>query len=555
METATMSHSNIICRGVSARRVLVALAALACMAGTASAATPGITANAGGASTFNLVASQGFSSQPDGVQIYSWGYGCANTATFTPPAFAAVGFCPYMQLPGPTLVVPEGATVTVTLTNHLPKGAGNTSIVFAGIPTLAAGGAQGLLAMEATPGGSVTYTLNTTGKAGTHAYYSGTQPDLQIEMGMYGAIVVIPTTVQTGCVALGTRLGGGEEYRLAANAYDHPATCYDREYLFQFGEIDPRIHSQAEAQVKAIAACPGATNATTGQPCPTTLFVATEPYRPSYYLINGRSMPDDMDVDYAPNYPSQPYNGNPHMHPLDQVLLRTIGQGRWEHPFHEHANHVRILARDGNLILAQNTVGTETIPRLAGLMMFTTDTFPGQSFDGIFYWSGKGLNWDLYGHTPTSAASSATCTPDANGFYTAASGAAAPTFDVAHNFISGAKNYGEWCADHNVPLEAAPAGQQVGAGGPATLPDPLVASNGLWYNGTPYLGQDAVIRSRGPTPLPVGGALQNPQPESGIAFMWHSHNEREITTDNVFPGGMLMMMLVDPPVWFIDETL
>jgi FtsP/CotA-like multicopper oxidase with cupredoxin domain len=555
METATMSHSNIMFRNGTARRALIALAALACMAGTASGATPGIGANTGGASTFNLVAGQGYSSQPDGVQIYSWGYGCpaGSTATYRPAAFTPVGFCPTMQLPGPTLIVNEGTTVTVTLTNNLPKGAGNTSIVFSGIPTIAAGGPQGLLAMEATPGGSVTYTLNTTGKAGTHSYYSGTQPDLQIEMGMYGAIVVVPTAVQTGCVALGARLGGGEEYRLAANAYDHPATCYDREYLFQFGEIDSRIHAAAEAQVKAIATCTG-TNAKTGQPCPTQLFVPTEPYHPSYYVINGRSMPDDMDADYAPNYPAQPYNGNPHMHPLDQVLLRTIGQGRWEHPFHEHANHVRILARDGNLILAQNTVGTETLPRLAGLMMFTTDTFPGQSFDGIFYWSGKGLNWDIYGHTPTSPASAATCTPDANGFYTAASGAAAPTFDAAHNLVSGAKNYGEWCADHNIPLEAGPVGQ-VGAGGPATLPDPLVATNGLWFNGTPYLGPDAVTRSRGPTPLPVGGALQNPPLESGIAFMWHSHNEREITTDNVFPGGMLMMMLVDPPVWFIDETL
>jgi len=64
-----------------------------------------------------------------------------------------------------------------------------------------------------------------------------------------------------------------------------------------------------------------------------------------------------------------------------------------------------------------------------------------------------------------------------------------------------------------------------------------------------------VNRSRGPTPLPPGGALQNPPEESGIAFMWHSHNEREITTNDVFPGGMLMMMLVDPPVWYIDETL
>jgi hypothetical protein len=145
--------------------------------------------------------------------------------------------------------------------------------------------------------------------------------------------------------------------------------------------------------------------------------------------------------------------------------------------------------------------------------------------------------------------------PDANGYYTHASGAAAPTFNATtHAFTGGAPNYGEWCADHNHPLEAAPVGN-VAAGGPATLPDPLVATNGLWYNGTPYLGPDAVTRSRGPTPLPVGGALQNPLPESGIAFMWHSHNEREITTNNLFPGGALMMMLVDPPVWYIDETL
>jgi len=37
--------------------------------------------------------------------------------------------------------------------------------------------------------------------------------------------------------------------------------------------------------------------------------------------------------------------------------------------------------------------------------------------------------------------------------------------------------------------------------------------------------------------------------------MWHSHNEREITTNDVFLGGTLQMMLVDPYVWNIDETL
>ena len=60
-------------------------------------------------------------------------------------------------------------------------------------------------------------------------------------------------------------------------------------------------------------------------------------------------MPDLMDPNYAAEYPHQPYNGNPHMHPGELTLIRTIGQGRWQHPFHEHANHVRILARDGNL--------------------------------------------------------------------------------------------------------------------------------------------------------------------------------------------------------------
>jgi hypothetical protein len=32
--------------------------------------------------------------------------------------------------------------------------------------------------------------------------------------------------------------------------------------------------------------------------------------------------------------------------------------------------------------------------------MFNTDTTPGEAFDGIFYFTGRGLNWDAYGHHP-----------------------------------------------------------------------------------------------------------------------------------------------------------
>ncbi len=63
-------------------------------------------------------------------------------------------------------------------------------------------------------------------------------------------------------------------------------------------------------------------------------------------------MPDDMDKSYSPGTPHQPYNANPHMHPGELVLMRIIGQGRWQHPFHFHGNHARVLARDGNLMLS-----------------------------------------------------------------------------------------------------------------------------------------------------------------------------------------------------------
>jgi FtsP/CotA-like multicopper oxidase with cupredoxin domain len=398
-------------------------------------------------------------------------------------------------------------------------------------------GVAGLLTQEAAPGGTVTYTF-TASTPGTRAYYSGTQGDLQVEMGLYGAIIVIPSTIPAACTSgihtqnAAAQLARSEgDYRLAPAAYNHDGACYDREYLFQFSEMDPRIHRQAEEQVATIASCVP----TTDFPCPTALNVATEPYVPAYFMINGRSMPDDMDANYTAQYPHQPYNGNPHMHPGELVLLRIIGQGRWQHPFHEHGNHVRILARDGNLILAQNDA-----TKLAGPLLFTTTTTPGVAMDGIFYWTGKGLNWDAFGHnTDPAKTGHADCVPDANGYNTGD-----PT----------SINYFEWCQDHNKPVQATPIGD-VAAGGPATLPDPNIFANGAWYGGSPYLGPDATVRavgSTGTTP-PSGTVANSPTDEAGFAFMWHSHNEREITTNNIFPGGMLMMMLVDSREFVIDE--
>src|SRR6266513_3263278 len=294
---------------------------------TAHGAAPGITCP-----TFNLTAQPAYISQPDGSMIYSWGYGCRIAPSGFAPGAISGAKCPTMQVPGPTLIVTEGQTVTVNLANGLPTSAGNTSILFPGFSlTSTAGGVAGVLTQEAAPGGTVTYSF-IAGTPGTRAYYSGSQGDLQVEMGLYGAIIVLPTAVPTGCTAVGSipahyvAPGNSAEadYRLAASAYDNPRSCYDREYLFQFSEMDPGIHKNALAQVTARTGC-----AATSPTC--HLDVPTEPYHPAYFMINGRSMPDDMDPNYAREYPHQPYNGNPHMHPGEQVLLRIIAQGRWQH--------------------------------------------------------------------------------------------------------------------------------------------------------------------------------------------------------------------------------
>ena len=130
-------------------------------------------------------------------------------------------------------------------------------------------------------------------------------------MGLYGAIIVLPSRdsrrlhVRAATPNLAARTATGAKLISGwrAAAYNHPKACYDREYLFQFSEMDPRIHRQALDQVTAAQAArwrPGC-----------SLKVATEPYVPAYFMINGRSMPDDMDTNYAPQYPHQPYNGNP----------------------------------------------------------------------------------------------------------------------------------------------------------------------------------------------------------------------------------------------------
>lgn len=377
---------------------------------------------------FQLTAKSGYISTPDGHSIFTWGY--------------SVGNAP-MQYPGPTLIVNQGDTVTVELYSELPV---PVSIIFPGqngvIPT---GGNAGLLTREAGPNRSspVTYTF-VASKPGTFLYQSGTRPELQIEMGLFGALIVRP---------------------LAANqAYEHPDTAYERENLFILSEMDVRIHESVEF---------GRMNE-----------IDNTTWWPVLWFINGRNAPDTMADAFVDWLPHQPYSALPRMHPGEKLLMRIINAGRDLHPFHTHGNHAMIIARDGRLLESTPGAGPDLAPS-----DFTIQAIPGETYDAIFEWTGKDLGWDIYGHAPGDPLQ-------------------------PH----------EYGPDHGKPF-------------PVTLPEKQMLTFGGAYSGSPFLG------ALGSLPPGEGGLNAN----GGLFFMWHSHSEKEMINDNVFPGGMMTMLIIEPP--------
>ena len=419
----------------------------------AHAAIDGVTGTA-----FNLAAKQDHISSSDGDSILMWGY--ANGAG-------------RMQFPGPTLIVNEGDTITVTLTNELPPAAGNVSIVFPGHQVAAAGGVAGLLTREAPPGGAtaVTYTFTAT-HPGTYLYHSGTRPDLQVEMGLIGAIIVRPSGFNPA----------------APQAYRHADSAYTREFLFLLTEMDVSVHRNVEF---------GKMNQ-----------INTATFFPVNWFINGRNFPDNMAKANAAWLPTQPYNCSPMMHPGEKVLCRVIGAGRDLHPFHFHGNNVRVIARDGWVLQSAPGAGIDL-----AYSDFTVTSVPGQTFDAIFEWTGAKLGWDVYGHKQDLD------NPPTGNFPGAE--------DIDHNgngifdSVPLAKN--EDPADHGKPL-------------PVILPTRDDVIFGQFYSGSPYLGQKDGLPPDHPG-LNVGG---------GFFYMWHSHSEKELTSNDLFPGGMMTFMNIVP---------
>ena len=196
------------------------------------------------------------------------------------------------------------------------------------------------------------------------------------------------------------------------------------------------------------------------------------------------------------------------------------------HPFHTHGNHARLLARDGRMLL------TDTTNKLAGPLLFTIPSLPGGTADAIFEWTGKDLGWDMYGtvsdgmtaHDCIDVLNNVTRQPTPDG-----DGDGVPDGDGYADFNSDYPS--EWCADHNKKI-------------PVTLPALSSLAFGGFYSGSPYLG------ALGSLPPGEGGLNGG----AGFAYMWHSHTERELVNNDVFPGGMMTMLIVEAPFNKIPKT-
>jgi FtsP/CotA-like multicopper oxidase with cupredoxin domain len=241
--------------------------------------------------TYDLAAVDGVWTAPDGVTtIPMWGIipdpgACPGTpANWDPPA---------------TLTAPAGDTLVINLRNCLSVA---TSVFIPGqykalAPVSADTDGSGRMRVtsfdaETAPNTIGTYTWNNI-KEGTYLFHSGTHPQVQVQMGLYGALVVTGT-------------GAG-----------YPPLANDQVLLYS--EIDPALHA-------AVA------DGTYGTPA----YPSTFDYYPQYFLINGEA-----------------YRAStaPISIPVSQdTLLRFVNAGLKLHtPTLGGGLYMTLIAEDGNL--------------------------------------------------------------------------------------------------------------------------------------------------------------------------------------------------------------
>ncbi len=292
-----------------------------------------------GNAVFDLTTRTGYIGLPDGNTAYMWGY--------------SSGFDEF-QHPGPVLCVNQGDAVTVILHNTLPEPVsiafpGQEQVLADGVPAAPEVDTNGKLTSltdtAAANDGTVTYSF-VAGKPGTFLYESGTNPDRQVRMGLFGALVVRPA------------LGADHAYNRADSKF-----APSEEFMVLLSELDPYLNQAVED----------------GRP------FNMNNYHPRYWLINGRGFPDSIADNGASWLPSQPYGALAQIHEFGTPghnlpgMARYLNVGTEDYPFHPHGNNGLVIGRDGRPL--ESATGQDM-----SFEKFAINIGPGQTWDVIFKW-------------------------------------------------------------------------------------------------------------------------------------------------------------------------
>jgi len=283
----------------------VIAAALALMAGPAAAHDVCLKATSftgtypdGGAGT--MVPMWGYEEYPydTGTATCNWGA--------TPPGASA---------PGPAIVVPAGDnTLNIHLLNDLPAGT-PTSVVISGqaLPTVSTGsgvvrenGRIRSVVSETTSGNEGTYSWANLAP-GTYLYRTGTHPQVQQQMGLYGAVT--------------HDSAAGEAY---------PGVAYVDEAVLLYSEIDPALHVTVANDCFGDPTPVGCTD-------PSTSMTSTIDYDPKFFLINGE-----------PYDPAVPNSNEFAVTQNTSALVRLLNAGLQSHAPTLYGVRMDIVAEDGN---------------------------------------------------------------------------------------------------------------------------------------------------------------------------------------------------------------
>jgi len=298
----------------------------------------------------------------DGSTHRMWGF-----ASCTADDFAT---CEAPSAPGPEIRATAGDTLNITVQNTLnvpvsvmvpgqASGGSFVTIMDSRSRSRATSLTSEIAASVSGVPGSGVYTISGL-KAGTYLYQSGTVPQLQVPMGLYGALVVT---------------GGA-----------YPSSVADPVVLFS--EIDPVQNERVDAAATALMTmgpeCVSLANYTdpssadyhaTGYPC-------TIDYKPRHLLVNGGA---GIDL-------TTQSDGTTPLAAGDTVLLRYLNAGQKMHTPSIVGLEQDVIAEDGNLYPGVPT----RVPRVQSVIMLP----PNGTKDATAILAGADIKLALYDLQP-----------------------------------------------------------------------------------------------------------------------------------------------------------